>query len=217
VLDNNDSCTGSTGGIRYGSEVTLSNTILAGNHDTENSPNCSSMIYDGKPNGSNTVGHNIIGDTTGCTFSHPAATDKFDVAHPGLAPLADNGGPTQTMALLSGSPAIANGDAGTCALTSIHDAGGGIDPGPAGQDQRGEPRPTKACDIGAYQRIPDVYVSLRGSDGNNCATAKPISGRAGTGPCLDVGRGLTFAAVGGRVHVAAGTYAASAPSPVQSR
>jgi hypothetical protein len=63
----------------------------------------------------------------------PAADDPF------LTPLADNGGPTQTHALLEGSPAIdAAGDA--C----------------IGTDQRGIARPVGGgCDIGAFERAFD--------------------------------------------------------------
>ncbi|HEY1918443.1 MAG TPA: choice-of-anchor Q domain-containing protein [Streptosporangiaceae bacterium] len=51
-----------------------------------------------------------------------------------LGPLADNGGPTKTIALLPGSPAIGTG--GKCPAT----------------DQRGDPRSRKTgCDIGAFQ------------------------------------------------------------------
>ena len=57
---------------------------------------------------------------------------KFD---PGLGPLADNGGPTQTHALLDDSPAINAGDAASCPLT----------------DQRGQKRSDGKCDIGAYE------------------------------------------------------------------
>ncbi|MGA2489245.1 MAG: choice-of-anchor Q domain-containing protein, partial [Anaerolineales bacterium] len=53
-----------------------------------------------------------------------------------MAPLADNGGPTQTMALLAGSPAIDAVDPSTCPDT----------------DQRGISRPQGLrCDIGAYE------------------------------------------------------------------
>src|SRR3970282_626777 len=56
----------------------------------------------------------------------------------GLGPLANNGGPPQTHALLAGSPAI--------------DAGSPDCPPPA-TDQRGVARPQgPACDIGAYER-----------------------------------------------------------------
>ena len=61
---------------------------------------------------------------------------------PLLAPLADNGGPTLTHALLASSPAIDAGDNATCLST----------------DQRGVTRPQgAACDIGAYE-VEDVIV-----------------------------------------------------------
>jgi len=57
-----------------------------------------------------------------------------------LGPLADNGGPTLTHMLLSGSPAI---DAGQC-INGVT------------TDQRGLPRfQGTACDIGAVERQPD--------------------------------------------------------------
>lgn len=57
-------------------------------------------------------------------------------ADPMLDTLADNGGPTQTMALLAGSPAIDAGNSETCTET----------------DQRGVTRPQgEACDVGAYE------------------------------------------------------------------
>ena len=60
-------------------------------------------------------------------------------ADPLLDALADNGGPTQTIALLTGSPAIDAGNVETCAAT----------------DQRGVARPQGAgCDIGAYESQP---------------------------------------------------------------
>jgi CSLREA domain-containing protein len=65
---------------------------------------------------------------------------------PNLGPLADNGGPTQTLALLPGSPAIDAGSNGTC----------------ASNDQRGVTRPvdgnlngTATCDMGAFELIAD--------------------------------------------------------------
>jgi hypothetical protein len=76
-------------------------------------------------------GHNIEQGTT-C---------GFDInANPLLGPLAGNGGPTQTMALLKGSPAIDRGGSAFCPAT----------------DQRGVKRPDKpgtACDIGAYEFV----------------------------------------------------------------
>ena len=57
---------------------------------------------------------------------------------PKLGPLTNHGGPTQTMALLSGSLAINNGNDTNCPFT----------------DQRGVKRPQGAhCDIGAYEAL----------------------------------------------------------------
>jgi hypothetical protein len=79
-------------------------------------------------------GFNVVG-----TFSPPdtrmRATDRVGV-DPMLAPLADNGGPTETHALLPGSPALD-------AILS-----GGICR--AAPDQRGVER-TAPCDIGAFE------------------------------------------------------------------
>jgi hypothetical protein len=83
----------------------------------------------------------------------PAGGDSF--TDPKLVPLADNGGPTLTMALLPGSPAI---DAGNPSLA------------PA-TDQRGFPRPAgTAPDIGAFEYgsvMPTVAVSRSGPSGLN--------------------------------------------------
>ena len=53
------------------------------------------------------LGNNLIGNSTG--GSGFAASDLLNV-NPQLGPLQNNGGPTQTMALLPGSPAINSGD-----------------------------------------------------------------------------------------------------------
>jgi hypothetical protein len=73
-----------------------------------------------------------------------------------LFPLQDNGGPTETHALLAGSPAI--------------DAGG---PDCPPTDQRGVPRPLGACDIGAFELaavVPalDVDIDLLPGRHPNC-------------------------------------------------
>ena len=74
---------------------------------------------------------------------------------PILGPLADNGGPTLTMALLPGSPAIDAGDTSLAPAT----------------DQRGFPRPAGlAADIGAFEYgsvMPTIAVSRSGATGLN--------------------------------------------------
>ena len=98
------------GGIsNSGSTTTLNNSLVVDNYGGN--------IVGAEPNG----GNNIIGGTR--------ASIK-------LGPLANNGGPTQTMALLAGSPAINAGDAGVT----------------GGTDQRGEARVKRGrMDIGAFE------------------------------------------------------------------
>jgi CSLREA domain-containing protein len=78
-----------------------------------------------------------------------------------LAPLADNGGPTWTHALLPGSLAIDAGDDAACAAAPVDDL-----------DQRGHLRPqdgdgdgTAACDVGAYEADDADRVFVDGFDG----------------------------------------------------
>jgi predicted outer membrane repeat protein len=84
-------------------------------------------------------GYNLDSDGS-CGLTQP--TDITNT-NPLLGPLANNGGPTPTMALLAGSPAI--------------DTGGTSATGCPATDQRGMPRPDAAdgpqgqCDIGAYE------------------------------------------------------------------
>ena len=86
--------------------------------------------------------YNLIGDATGGTGTAGTGSDIV-TSMPGLGPLANNGGRTQTHALLGGSPAIDAVPVTSCTLTT---------------DQRGQSRPvdgdldtTAACDIGAYE------------------------------------------------------------------
>ncbi len=73
---------------------------------------------------------------------------NFLSGNPGLDSLANNGGPTQTFALISGSPAIDAGDDTTCTNSPV-----------SGFDQRAMARPVGACDIGAFEgSVPDVVA-----------------------------------------------------------
>ena len=88
---------------------TIRNTIIAGN-TALNAPDMAGSL--------GSQGHNLIGDGTGGSGYDP--TDLVGTAanpiDPLLGPLADNGGPTQTMAELPGSPAIGSGDITNAAM-----------------------------------------------------------------------------------------------------
>ena len=122
----------SNGGGIYNLAGTVSplNSIIAGNAAPLR-PDCRGVIA--------SQGHNLIGDSSGCDFT--AATGDLlggstNAIDPLLGPLQDNGGPTFTRALLSGSPSIDAGGDASCPAT----------------DQRGIPRPQGAhCDIGAFE------------------------------------------------------------------
>jgi hypothetical protein len=125
--------TGNVGGdgIRTSNALmTLGNTILANNLNGD----CRGTV--------SSTGYNLVSIPAGCTIVGDTTGNIIGV-DPMLGPLAFNGGPTQTHALLTGSPAI---DAGAVACP------------PPATDQRGIARPqdgdgdgTTICDIGAFE------------------------------------------------------------------
>ena len=107
-----------------GGPITLAGTIVA---NSMKGGNCSGLITD--------KGYNLDSGTS-CGFK---LSSDLNNTNPLLGPLQNNGGPTPTMALLQGSPAIdwVNNSV-DCPST----------------DQRGDVRPDNhesACDIGAYE------------------------------------------------------------------
>ena len=133
----------SAGGVQ--GTATLENTIVALNVDEARNnanPDLKGMF--------SSQGHNIVG-TQGDATMMPATGDQFNVtaAQLNLGPLGDNGGPTPTRALLTGSVAI---DAAAAGSQTI--------------DQRGAPRTyddatianavgSNGTDIGAFELHPD--------------------------------------------------------------
>ncbi|WP_412062190.1 choice-of-anchor Q domain-containing protein [Rubrivirga sp. IMCC45206] len=109
------------GGDRF---VTLQNTIVAENTAGFQGPDLQGRY------GSDD--HNVI-STAPSAAAFPAQANDQLSTDPLLEMLADNGGPTRTLALGAGSPAI---DAGATALTI---------------DQRGEPRDDGSDDVGAFE------------------------------------------------------------------
>lgn len=119
-------------GIDNDGEVVVTNTLIAGNQGQGS--DCSGFLDSG--------GFNLVQDMSGCTIAGVLTGNLTDV-EPRLGPLADNGGPTLTHALLSGSPAI---DAASPAISGNGETG--CEPA----DQRGVSRPQGGgCDIGAYE------------------------------------------------------------------
>jgi predicted outer membrane repeat protein len=123
---------GGAGIYNRDASVTLNNSIISGNASyIDGSPfvflaDCAGTFA--------SSGITIVTHAT-CTINGPYSPDV-----PKLGPLQDNGGPTQTHALLPGSPAL---DVGTC-----------DDPvgAPLDTDQRGVARPQGiACDLGAFE------------------------------------------------------------------
>jgi len=148
------------GGISCYGTLTLSNTTISGNNAgtgggidiyggtaaLQNSIVANSS-YGGDCYGSLTSkGYSLSSDNT-CAFN---GTGDLNNTNAGLGPLQNNGGPTQTMALPSGSPAVDAGNPSGCT-----DGQGQL----LKTDQRGQSRPdsedTGGCDIGAYERQQD--------------------------------------------------------------
>jgi hypothetical protein len=127
---------GCGGGVyNYGGNVTLLNTIVAGNVATNSSPDLSGNFL--------SSGYNLIGNNQGA-----AGLSVFDFQEMSadLGPLQNNGGSTPTCVPLPGSYAI----------------GYGTSAGAPNTDQRGVPRPQGgAFDVGAVQVVTSSPIFIR--------------------------------------------------------
>jgi CSLREA domain-containing protein/uncharacterized repeat protein (TIGR01451 family) len=111
---------------------TVRNTIVAGNAVGGAEADCGALSLGASD-------HNLSGDAS-CMFTDPGSKQN---ANPQLGAPQNNGGQTDTMALLEGSPAIDAGTNSGCPPT----------------DQRGVARPQgSACDIGAFELVPKPAV-----------------------------------------------------------
>jgi predicted outer membrane repeat protein len=174
----------------------LTNTIVAGGSASPStSANCNNHVTSN--------GHNLEDDATGqCGFTGPGDQINTD---PKLGPLADNGGPTQTMALQAGSPAI---DAGT-------------NTGCPATDQRGVTRPQgAACDIGAYEVAPPNAST--GSATNVSPTGATLNASAGNPDAVagtvvfDYGTTTSYGSTTTAQSIAAGTGSTAFSAAVSS-
>ena len=176
--------------------VTLNNTIVAGNSATTSHNDIYGYLQ-------STSEYNLIGDGSGVS---PIASSNLigttaNPLNPMLGPLVNNGGPTQTMALLPGSPAI---DAGSNALAV--DASGN----PLTTDQRGVGFPRVAngtVDIGAYEFSLSQTISFGSLKGQTYGVAPitltatdtsglPVSYSVISGPATLAGSVLTVTGAG---------------------
>jgi len=158
VSDNIATATDGGGGIKAegrGIGVTVTNTIIARN--THNGPDdVSGTFVSG--------GHNLIGFTGMSVGFDAALGDLLNLPGLGLSPtLADNGGPTATLALQNDSPAIGAGDLAVCAANPV-----------SGRDQRGVIRLPSSCTIGAFEYRIAQSVSVAPSN----ATIAVVGGTA---------------------------------------
>jgi hypothetical protein len=138
IAENHAGGPGVEGGIMTASTLILANTILADNDNSNCYVTGVGMIA--------TSGANIDSGST-CGFT---AGPNMPNTDPLLGPLADNGGYSETMALLPGSPAIDAGYGLVCSMFPVD-----------GVDQRGVARPIGlGCDIGAYEAPMWLFLPL---------------------------------------------------------
>ncbi|HVC97874.1 MAG TPA: choice-of-anchor Q domain-containing protein, partial [Pirellulales bacterium] len=180
-----NSAAGVGGGIASSGTVVkanIANTIVAGN-TAANVASDPDVSGDYGNTDHNLIG--LVGDATGFTDSSGAAINAnilgtATAIDPKLGPLASNGGPTQTMALLPGSPAI--------------DAGGNSPPAPfsaPAADQRGVVRITASdptIDIGAFELLQAAggAVALSATEGA-ALTGTTVATFAAPGPAAAAG------------------------------
>jgi hypothetical protein len=167
-----NSADGDGGGIlvfdsQYDAHLTIASSIVAGNMASGTG---NDFVRD--PDDTPTVTNSLIGDNTGTGVAAGGTNIVGTGASPVdplLGPLGNNGGPTQTHALLPGSPALNVGAAN-------------------GQttDQRGAPRDDiNGVDIGAFELHRNFVV-------NSIADGPDLT--AGDGVCLDIAGGCNLQA-----------------------
>lgn len=147
---------GTGGGLVTSNTIssTLQNTILAMNEGSDGPLDCDGTIV--------SLGYNLLGSLYGCNgLANGINGDQVGV-DPLLGSLQDNGGPTLTMELMPGSPAIDAVAATNCIAST---------------DQRGFPRPDEAtddgfCDIGASET---QEMPLPTSTPTNSPTSTPTN------------------------------------------
>jgi hypothetical protein len=154
TVDDNSASRGGGGGLYNLMGATLLTNSIVAENTSGSSPNDIFVTF-----GSVSGSYNLIGTGGSGGLQNGVDGNLVGVANPGLAPLGSYGGPTQTIALLPGSPAI---DAGTSG------------PGIPDTDQRGEPR-VGAPDIGAFESQGFTLTIVPGSSPQHTAVGAPFA------------------------------------------
>lgn len=137
TVTNNSSNGRGAGVYNIDGQMIISNSIIIGNNTFDN--------QDCFNTGSGTLSasnRNLAGNNTGCSGASITVNPNNAYSIVLSDTLADNGGPTPTLALLNNSPAI---DAGSCTIS--YDQRNQFRP----IDIPGMPNYTNGCDIGAYE------------------------------------------------------------------
>jgi hypothetical protein len=175
------------GGLANGGTAMLTGTIVARNTNYSGASDIASGTVV-------TGSHNLIGTGGSGGLTNGVNGNLVGIAAPGVGSLGNYGGPTQTMALSPGSPAIGKGTAVPGVTT----------------DQRGVPRGT-TIDIGAYQ-----YSLVIESNAGSVNTAPAQLTLAGAVSLTDVFAGPVRITFDPAVFSGAQTIILTAPLELQT-
>src|SRR5260370_1451068 len=115
------------------SQMTISGSVIAAN-SAHDGPDISGALISG--------GYNLIENLAGATGLNATTDKRVTLTELGLSStLGNNGGPTQTLALLQGSPAIDAVPQQACSITITDISGHNVT---ITTDQRGDPRPDES-------------------------------------------------------------------------
>ena len=165
-----------------GGNITLINSLIAGNHDTGQEAHDCARLGGGSIA---SQGRNMVGNTNGCSYVQGPGDLLNQSAR--ILPLANNGGPTATHSLRKTSPAI--NAARSCPAL----------------DQRGVKRSLGGrCDIGAWElaRCQGIVINIIGTNGPEL-----LIGTDGPDGILGLGSSDTLRGRGGNDGLCGGTGA----------